>query len=469
MDDLFKPGVSVYCLGIGGIGLSAAAQWLKELGVNVSGSDNNESVVLEMLREKGINAVADANVSTLPEGINLLIYSDAVSEEHSVRKYAKEKGIDQINYAKALGILTKNYKIIAVAGSHGKSSTTALIGHVLTELGADPTVVVGTKVPTLGNVNFRFGKSDIAVLEADEYRSHFLEIEPMVCIINNVDHDHVDVFPTEELYVDAYRKLVGKIKSGGELILRASDRFTPVLAKLRTDIAVKFFDIGDDNVFSSESEKTYFVGNTRFEAGKQKFDIVINKNNIGEFEIAFPGDHMALNTAAAFAAIERYVVDVREVKKALGSFRGTWRRFERVGLFNENIVISDYAHHPTEVRALLLGARQAYPDKKIKIVFQPHQGSRTKAFGSKFVSALSLADEILLVEVFGVAGREDDNSKKVTDRHWIEDLKRMGKNTLFAEDLIEAERVVRSDTKDNEVILFVGAGSIDQLARKIVL
>jgi UDP-N-acetylmuramate--alanine ligase len=188
---------------------------------------------------------------------------------------------------------------------------------------------------------------------------------------------------------------------------------------------------------------------------------------LGEFNVAFPGDHMLLDAVTAISAVAPFVDDVEKIRNAMATFRGTWRRFELVGKYKSATVISDYAHHPTELRALLSGARQAYPNKKITIVFQPHQSTRTQAFGDDFVEALSLADEVLLVEVFSVAGR--DNPKDfATDRHWVEILKQKGKEAYFAEDLYMAEKMLRETETTDEILLFVGAGSIDGLARSIV-
>jgi UDP-N-acetylmuramate--alanine ligase len=377
-----------------------------------------------------------------------------------------------MNYAKCLGLLTESYRCIAVAGSHGKSTTTALIAHILTEAGLDPTVVVGTKVPTLGNVNFRFGKSDIVVVEADEFRSHFLELSPTVAIINNIDHDHVDVFPTIELYVDAFRKFIGKIKTGGELILWASDKYSTGLMELRNDLKISTFDLVNAEIASvatlaTSQRRDYAVTFQRYEDGRQYFVVACDGVSLGEFNVAFPGDHMLLDAVTAISAVAPFVDDVEKIRNAMATFRGTWRRFELVGKYKSATVISDYAHHPTELRALLSGARQAYPNKKITIVFQPHQSTRTQAFGDDFVEALSLAYEVLLVEVFSVAGR--DNPKDfATDRHWVEILKQKGKEAYFAEDLYMAEKMLRETETTDEILLFVGAGSIDGLARSIV-
>ena len=468
MNQTFKPETKVYCLGIGGIGLSSVAQWMKELGCVVTGSDRGVSEVTKMLEAKGVTVKIEEMARSVPDDTEIVVYSDALPYEHPARVFAREKGIREINYAKCLGLLTESYRCIAVAGSHGKSTTTALIAHILTEAGLDPTVVVGTKVPTLGNVNFRFGKSDIVVVEADEFRSHFLELSPAVAIINNVDHDHVDVFPTIESYVDAFNKFVGKIKQGGELILRESDKYSAGFMELRNDVKISTFDLATGGIrVEPLSGSTLIVDFQKYDNGRQYFSVTRDGVSLGEFNVAFPGEHMLLDAVAGISAVIPFIDNVEKIRSAMATFRGTWRRFELLGKYKSATVISDYAHHPTELRALLSGARQAYPNKKITIVFQPHQSSRTQAFGADFIDALSLADEVLLVDVFSVAGR--DNPKDfVSDRDWVEVLKQRGKEAYFAEDLIVAEKMLRETEPTDEVLLFVGAGSIDQLARKLI-
>jgi len=469
MSEVFKQKEKVYCLGIGGIGLSAAAQWLKALGVSVAGSDMTDSGITQMLREKGILVDISKETKEIPKDTELLVYSDAVPFEHPARKFARDNGIREMSYAQCLGILTDNYRCIAIAGSHGKSTTTALIAHILIQAGVDPTVVIGTKIPTMDNTNFRLGKSDIVIVEADEYKNHFLELNPAVAVITNVDYDHVDTFPTRELYLEAFKKFVGKIKSSGLLISCGGDLATNELLSLRTDLKKIVFDFSDENNSDlGENVAEYLINKiTDNSSGyAQKFALAVSGKGYGEFSVSFPGDHFLLDATAAIAVALFCNIDIVEIRKALASFKGTWRRFELVGEFNGVPVISDYAHHPTELRALLQGTRLAYQNKKITIVFQPHHGARTAAFGKEFVMALKEADDVIVVDIYGVAGRE--NSTNGTDvRGWVDELRSMGCNAEFAANLDVAEKILRDSEIRKDVILCVGAGDIDQLARKI--
>jgi len=470
MSEVFKRGQKIYCLGIGGIGLSAVAQWLKALGAFVAGSDITESDITQMIRERGILVDISKDIKEISKDTEVLVYSDAVPFEHPVRKFARANGILEVSYAQCLGILTKDYRCIAIAGSHGKSTTTALIAHILIQAGMDPTVVIGTKISTMDNANFRLGKSDIVVVEADEYKNHFLELNPTIAVITNIDYDHVDSFPTKELYTDAFKKFVGKVKSNGSLILRTGDLATKELFSIRTDLQKTAFDFSSGKSLGFGENMTEYsinkIANTS-SGYAQKFSLAISGKNYGEFSVSFPGDHFLLDTTAAIVTIAIFNMDIVTIQKAVASFHGTWRRFELVGEFNGTPVISDYAHHPTEIKALLQGSRQAYRNKKITIVFQPHHGARTAAFGKEFIAALSGADEVIVVDVYGVVGRENATGETNVEK-WVEELRATGCCAEFAADLNAAEKILKKEKIKRDVILFVGAGNIDQLARKIV-
>lgn len=468
-NEIFIAGKKVFCLGIGGIGLSAAAQWLKATGVTVSGSDQSESSITELLRRKQIDVIIEKANGAIPPDTDFLVYSDAIPENNPGRLFAKEKGIKQYSYAEALGILSAPYKCVAVAGSHGKSTTSALVAHIFNFAEIDPTAVIGTKVPCFGNTNFRLGQSDTLVVEADEYRNHFLQLNPFVGIITNVDHDHVDAFPTEQSYVRAFINFVKKIKNNGILVMKSGDKYTNELTKQAAHLKINYFNLAgkaDINRNHENETTSYLIVNNTYQGGFQKFNIERNGKSLGNFETSLPGDHILLNIAAAVAAVEPWMISPEKLKSAIKSFLGTWRRFEYVGNFKGSVVISDYSHHPTEIRAMLQGARQAYADKKILVVFQPHHGARTRHFAGEFVDALSLADEIIILEVYGVAGREN-KEEQISTKSWAEQLARLGKKALFANDLEEAHDILGKISLQGVVIIATGAGNVDKLARKL--
>lgn len=461
-----------YVVGIGGIGASAVAQWLQALGWRVSGTDRAPSVVTETLQREGIT-VDISELPTLPPAVDRLVYSDAVPNEHPARAAARARGIPEVSYPALLGELTKGLSTFAVSGSHGKSTTTALIGLLLEAVGADPTVVIGTRVPQWGGPrgaefgNFRRGGSRVAVVEADEYRGHFLALRPQVAVVTSVDHDHVDAFPTSADYQAAFAAFLARVPSSGLVVLPAADAATAALRRrLDANVRVKTFGVdlpaaGADVV----------AAQLRTGEGKQTFQLWIDGQDRGEFVLSVPGRHVVADALAAIAAVADVSVSDDLLRRVLADFKGTWRRFEHVGDLDGVPVISDYAHHPTELRALLDAARQWYPDRRLVIAFQPHQRARTKAFAAAFIDALRGFDAVVLAEVYDVAGREasrgQEEEGKVTTRNWVPALTSRTKDVTFAPTLDAVSNALRSTARPGDVVLVVGAGDIDTVARQL--
>lgn len=468
--------------GIGGIGMSALAQWLRAGGWAVSGTDGVRSDVTDALVRSGI-PVEIGEPSPLGGRPDLLVYSDAVPAAHALRVAARQSGIREIAYPELLGELTAPLKTVAVSGSHGKSTTTALVGLLLEAAGKDPTVVVGTRVPhwqagnrkpETGNLvgNFRKGASSVAVVEADEYRRHFLTLQPSVAVVTSVDYDHVDAFPTEADYVAAYREFVRGTRPGGTAVLRADDPHMPtVRAAVPAHAQVVTFAVSFDpnvaDVVASPPTAT---------EDQQRFSLAVRGTDRGEHRLAVPGEHAVANAAAAIAATLSFEISPEVIRRVFRDFRGTWRRFELVGSVNGAPLISDYAHHPTELRALAAAARQRYPDRKLLIAFQPHQRARTRAFAQRFIEALAQFDEIILAEVYDVAGREPHfagasrglrESGRVSTRDWIEPLRASGRTVLYAPTLQDVEDAVRAQSRAGAAAFIVGAGDIDAVARRL--
>lgn len=448
-------------LGIGGIGTSALAQWLRADGCLVTGVDRARSDITDALQQLGI-AVEIGEGGAVPEGTTQLVYSDAVPVTHSLRVAARARGIPERSYAELLGELTAPFRTVAVAGSHGKSTTTALVGLLLEAAGKDPTVVIGTRVPQwmdAGVGNYRRGTSDIAVVEADEYRKHFLTLTPSVAVVTNVDHDHVDAFPTAGTYREAFAEFLGRVRAGGTVVLPAADPALEFLkASVPAGVAVSTFAVGDPDAAAVVVSPPVVGG------GQQEFRFFMEGHAWGSAALRVPGRHVVANAAAALAAVRPFGVDAETVRRVLGDYRGVWRRFERVGEVNGALVFSDYAHHPTELRALFDAARQWYPGRRFLLAFQPHQHARARVFAREFLSALSLFDVVILAEVYGVAGREE--GEPVTTRAWVLELQRAGRSAAYAPTLEEVEAAIREHARPDDIVLVVGAGDIDTVARR---
>lgn len=459
---------SVYAVGIGGIGVSALAQWLRARGATVGGCDRSSSPITNTLLAVGI-PVAIPEPRALPDGVDLLLYSDAVPTDHPLRVAARTDGVPERSYAALLGELLRAFRTVAVAGSHGKSTTAALAGLLLEAAGSDPTVIVGTQVPSwrrpdlglpLGNI--RLGDSDVAVCEADEYREHFLELRPAVAIITSIDHDHVDAFPTPAAYREAFLHFLATLRPPAVAVLCASDPAVLELRpSLRPDVSVLTYALG---VKPAAADVVATPPSVR--DGVQTFAVFVRGTSWGGFALHVPGEHVVLNAAGAIAATLGLGVDVGVARAALVGFRGIWRRFEHVGTFNGAPVISDYAHHPTELQALLAAARAWYPGKRLVIAFQPHQPARARAFSLAFLDTLSNFDRVVLADVYGVAGRDEDRS--FSTRAWAEDLQARGRDATFAGPLDAVVTILKQTTRPTDALLVVGAGDIDDVARTLV-
>ncbi|TSC72417.1 MAG: UDP-N-acetylmuramate--L-alanine ligase [Parcubacteria group bacterium Gr01-1014_38] len=460
-----------YIVGIGGIGASAAAQWLHTQGWTVAGTDREASPVTEALARTGIR-VDIGEVKDCPADTGLLMYSDAVPTDHPIRAAAQTRGIQERSYAELLGELTKPLRTVAIAGSHGKSTTTAIAGLILEAAKHDPTVVVGSLVPqweqATGNRqravgNFRLGQSDLAVVEADEYQGHFLYLAPTVALVTSLDHDHVDSYPTVAEYSAAFVDFLRRVGPGGTVVLSAADPAALVLrAHVPPGIQLVTYGVGEDMRDADVHASEPIVEN-----GRQTFRLTVHGTDWGIFALPVPGRHVVLNATGAIAATFPFHVSPEDVRRALEQFRGIWRRFERVGDLNGAPVISDYAHHPTELRALAQAARQRYPKRRLVMVFQPHHRARTAVFHAEFVKALALFDAVLLAEVYDVAGREDA-ALRVTTRGWVDELRALGTEAHYAATLPEVEALLRQQARPDDVLLLTGAGTIDSVARGLV-
>lgn len=350
----------VYMVGIGGIGMSALAQFFLHQGAHVSGSDRSESPTTEMLTGRGIEVLIGQSASHVPEDAEVLIYSDAIPTEHEERVRGRELGIPELSYFEALGVVAEGKapfatgfggprRVVAISGTHGKTTTTAMLAKILIDAGEDPTVIVGSIVSEWGS-NFRAGQNDLFIVEACEYRKHFLVFHPEVLVITNVEWDHTDFFKTANEFAAA-------------------------------------FD----------------------EARSQALQVIEKKQYALESvpELWVPGEFNKDNARAAKAAAHAIAPHISEkaIDASLASFRGTWRRFEYKGKTQNGAdVYDDYAHHPTEIKKTLDAAREKFSNKKIVVFFHPHLYSRTRDLFEGFVSALAAADYAYILPVF--AARE---------------------------------------------------------------
>ncbi|MBI3631766.1 MAG: UDP-N-acetylmuramate--L-alanine ligase [Candidatus Staskawiczbacteria bacterium] len=431
--------MKIHFIGIGGIGVSGLAQYYLSKGHIVSGSDLVSSEITEFLEEKEIKiTIGSHSENNLSRDANLVIYSPAVKPDNPEYKKAKELNIKLQSYPEALGNLTKQYFTIAVSGTHGKSTTTAMISLVLEKSGLDPTVIVGTKLKEFGDTNFRAGKSKILVIEADEHFASFLNYWPKIIVLTNMEKEHLDYYKNLNNIKKTYKQYLSHLGKDGILVANKEDKNINKIAK-KGKHEVTFYSIKQ-----KESKRLKRI-------------------------LKIPGKHNVYNALAVLTVARILGVTDKISFDVLSKYRGSWRRFDlkqrRAG-GKKIIVISDYGHHPTEVLATLRATREKYPKKKIWCVFQPHQYQRTYYLFNNFVKIFrSLAiDNIIIADIYDVAGRE---TKKINAEISSEKLvKKIDKNNVRYFLLCDIEKHIKEHIKTGEVLIIMGAGDIYKLADK---
>ncbi len=415
----------IHFIGIGGIGISAIARMMLLAGKKVNGSDGADSEIICSLRKMGASIFIGQKAENISADTDLVIYTIAITEDNPELKLAREKGIEIITYPEALHEISKNKFTIAVSGTHGKTTTTAMIAKVMIDAGLDPTVIVGSLIKADKEsgfaTNFIAGKSKYLVVEACEYRRSFLNIEPTILAITNIDNDHLDYYKDISDIQEAFHSMALKLSEEGCLIADLkNEKVIPVL----------------NNIISKTEDYM-----TNFDSS---------------MKLLVPGIHNKKNSAVALTVAKVLNIDLAQARKSLESFSGTWRRFEYKGKTKIGALIyDDYGHHPTEIKATLAGARELFPDKKIIVVFQPHLFSRTKMLLNDFATAFTDADEVILTPIF--PAREVFDST-ISSEILAERIRLNGGEARASESFEVIENYLKDHLKGNEVLITMGAG-----------
>jgi UDP-N-acetylmuramate--alanine ligase len=452
--------------------MSGVAKLLKRAGISVTGSDVETSDATHELERLGIEIFIGHNKQNLPLDCDLVIYSSAVPDSNPERAEARRLDIPQLTNFKFLGEWTKEKKVVLVCGTHGKSTTTALLGLMLEAGGRDPNVIVGSKVPSFPDKNVRFGKSDIYVIEGDEYAKHFLEFEPYAVVLNNIELDHVDVFKDLDAIMDSFRELLSKIRKGGILVANADDKNVQTLiGKERAGLEAREVTI---KTFGFGSHATQQILDYSVRSGEQVFALKNIRGLVSRFRLHVPGKMNVMNAAGALSLAFHAGISSEVLQEAVEGFEGIWRRFEKISERDGITVISDYGHHPTAVRATLEATKRFYPGRRVILCFQPHHRNRTKHLFREFVSCFDQADVVLLTEIYDVAGRSEKEDEKISSRDLQEavlrhDADHMVRRTIeYARDPDSALEILRRWKQEGDIILVMGAGDIYKIAKKVV-
>ena len=457
-----QPNMHIHLIGIGGSGISAIARVLLGRGFTVSGSDQQANEITAALQEAGA-ALHLGHTATNIAGADLVVISSAIPEENPELQAAQEANIPVMKRSEFLGHLMADRIGIAVSGTHGKTTTTGMIAHILMEADLDPTIIVGGILPSLGG-NGRFGEGDYFVVEADEYDYMFLGLKPEVGIILNMEHDHPDIFPSVADYREAFEKFAKLLPEGGHLVACATDPETAVLLK-NTDlpgIEISTYALG--RAEDPQPDADYLALDLRAnQLGGTDFLIETEGQMIGLARLRLPGEHNVLNALAAIIVATDLGVDFNVIRAALGSFSGVNRRFELIGEASSVTIIDDYAHHPTEIEVTLKAARQRYPGRRIWAVWQPHTFSRTKLLLEKFATCFAEADRVVALDIYH--SRETD-SLGLDTAVVLEAMNHPA--AVHIPNLDDAAKYILDRVRPHDVVLTLGAGDGNKVAQQVL-
>lgn len=460
----------VHLIGIGGIHVSAIAKLLLAQGVSISGSELVRNEQTTDLEARGVRIAYTQEATNLPLETDVVVFSSAAPETNPERIETAKRNLPSYNSHAFLGLLGERMKQIVITGTHGKSTTTAMMALIVKEANLNPTIVVGTNVAQLKEGNVEVGTSDWLIVEGDEFDHHFLSYRPTVLLINNIEGDHFDIYPTLEAMLEAYRKLLAQVVDGGCVIANADDAnvrdlFSKEGAALQArNISIHFVGLTGEAVV---------IKDRRIVSGKQEIQIHSSERGDVTLSLAVPGAMNAMNALMCYTAAESMNIETEVIARALMSFTGVWRRLEKMIETRDLIVFSDYGHHPTAVAKTLEAVKEFYPDRRLILCFQPHHRNRTKHLFLEFVPSFDLADELILVEIYDVAGRdqgedEDISSQDLCDAIRHHDADRGVKREVrFAKDGKEALHLLKEMKQVGDAMIVMGAGSIYTIAKQI--
>ena len=444
----FNTPKHVHFIGIGGISMSGLAEILLGKGFRISGSDNNASALTKHLEEAGAVVMIGQSADHISPDTDLVVYTAAIHPDNPEFIAAKEQGIPMLSRAQLLGQIMQNYDLpINIAGTHGKTTTTSMCTHVLMRAGLDPTVTLGGILPSIGG-NIRVGGTKYFVAEACEYTNSFLSFFPKIELILNVDADHLDFFKDLDDIASSFHRFASLIPEDGTLIInRDTAKYDVVTDHLACGIIT----------YSLDGDADYTAEDVHFnENGCASFVCLERGKPIGNFRLCIPGMHSVSNSLAVIALSRKLGLSPEIIAQGIADFHGADRRFERKGTAFGATIIDDYAHHPTEIRAVITAARQM-PHKKLWVVFQPHTYTRTKALLPDFADALSLADHIVLSDIY--AAREV-NTVGISSEDLRAEIEKRGTRADYFSSFEEILEFLKTQLKEGDLLITMGAGNI---------
>lgn len=444
----------IYFIGIKGSGMVALVEILHRRGFEIGGSDTKEKFFTDDILKKRlyIKFFESFDENHIKGDIDLVVFSTAYTNKNNVEfKTAEYKRIPMISYPELLGLLFNQKYGIAVAGTHGKTTTTAMLAQIMEKADFDPTAVVGSQVRQWRS-SALVGKSEFMIIEADEYQNKLDYYWPQAVILTSADWDHPDFFKTYEDYKKTFEKFVEKVPRHGFLVV-CGDRSDTLLIARKAKCKVI--------TYGFEKENNLKIKNHKLKDGKQSFSLSLNGKDLGEFELEVPGRHNALNAAGAVAMAHQFNAKIEKIREALSGFEGTSRRFEYIGKKNGAILLDDYAHHPEEIKATLKAAREFFPKRRIWCIFHPHTFTRTKALLSEFSQSFEDADRVIILDIYGSA-REIQGG--VHSKDLVDLAQKYHQNVQYVPTISEAIECLAGKIGREDLVIAMGAGNVWEVA-----
>ena len=436
----------IYFLGIGGIGMSALARYFNFEGKKVTGYDRTPSPLTDRLIQEGVDIHFTDSVDLIPIDIELIVYTPAIPKEQKEFQYLNNSNIPMLKRSEILGEISKDYFTIAIAGTHGKTTITSMVAHILKYNNVAVNAFIGGIANNFSSNLVLSDDAKVMVVEADEFDRSFLTLHPDLAVISSMDADHLDIYSNANFLKESFFMFSEQIRKDGWLISQSS-----------LEVASRF--MGKSLSYSATNKADFYANNIHIENGRTLFELKIKEQLLARIQLQLPGNHNVENAIAASAVCLKYGLSADEIAEALLHYKGVHRRFEFLIQTDDLVMIDDYAHHPTEIKACLQAARSLFPTKKILGVFQPHLFSRTRDFMDDFAEALSQFDELILLDIYPAREKpiEGINSKALLEKVGIANKRLCSKEQLIS--CVEA--------KNTEVLIMMGAGDIDRLLEPV--
>jgi len=442
----------IYFIGIGGIGMSALARYFRFHGKKVSGYDKTETVLTKELMKEGISVHYQDRLDLAPKDADLVVYTPAIPASHQELAFYKANGYELAKRSEVLGIITNSSFNICVAGTHGKTTISTMIAHLLRHTGYGCNAFLGG-ISVNYNSNYWSDKRNVCVVEADEYDRSFLRLSPDIAVISDMDPDHMDIYGTAEVMEEAFIEFSARLKSGGKLLYKYGlKRSTDLKGQTKLSYSL-------DNI----SANAYASGLQNRDGG-YVFDLVVDNWQLKQVELNMGGLHNVENTVVAVAVAHALGIEDLKIKEAIAAFRGVKRRFEYLVRNKNWVFVDDYAHHPEELRALISSAKKLFPGRRCMVIFQPHLFTRTRDLAEGFAESLDLADEVVLLPIYPARELPIEG---VTSNIILDKMKNKAKQILEKDELLKEVREMKEKADKPMLLIAAGAGDIDQLVEPV--